>query len=132
EFNWRLDFNIGKNKNEITELYAGKKQIADNKNIEVGQDIDTWYMRKWTGVNAENGDPQWELVDADGTVTNSPNYSAAALQRVGSSTPDFFGGLSSSMTYKGFYLNANLAFSKGSMVYNAARELFDADGAYPT
>ncbi|AWW33221.1 SusC/RagA family TonB-linked outer membrane protein [Echinicola strongylocentroti] len=132
-FNWHLDFNIGKNDNEITELYGGKSQISGNTIIEEGENIDTWYMRKWAGVNPEDGTPQWEQVDpATGETVVTGAYSAATLQKVGTSTPDFFGGLSSSMEYKGVYLNATFAYSEGAMVYQAARELFDSDGAYPT
>ncbi|WP_229239820.1 SusC/RagA family TonB-linked outer membrane protein [Echinicola soli] len=132
-FNWHLDFNIGKNDNEITELYGGKSQISGNTIIEEGENIDTWYMRKWAGVNPEDGTPQWEQINpSTGETSITGSYSAATLQKVGTSTPDFFGGLSSSMEYKGVYLNATFAYSEGAMVYQAARELFDSDGAYPT
>lgn len=131
--NWRLDFNIGMNRNEITELFQNRRQISGNRIIEVGQDIDTWFMRKWAGVNPEDGTPLWERVDpTTGAVTQVGNYNNATLQKVGTSTPNFFGGLTSSFDYKGFYLNANLAFTQGAMVYHSARETFDSDGAYPT
>ncbi|WP_200976006.1 SusC/RagA family TonB-linked outer membrane protein [Echinicola sp. 20G] len=132
-FNWRLDFNIGKNINEITELYEGRSQVSGQTIIEEGENIDTWYMRKWAGVNPEDGTPQWETVDpSTGEVSITGSYSAASLQKVGTSTPDFFGGLSSYMQFKNFYLNATMAYSHGAMVYHSARELFDSDGAYPT
>ncbi|MBD8487799.1 SusC/RagA family TonB-linked outer membrane protein [Echinicola sp. CAU 1574] len=132
-FNWRLDFNIGKNINEITELYEGRSQVSGQTIIEEGENIDTWYMRKWAGVNPEDGTPQWETVDpSTGEVSITGSYSAASLQKVGTSTPDFFGGLSSYMQFKNFYLNATMAYSHGARVYHSARELFDSDGAYPT
>lgn len=131
--NWRLDFNIGMNRNEITDLFENRRQISGNRIIEVGQDIDTWFMRKWSGVNPEDGTPLWERVDpTTGEVTQVGNYNNATLQKVGTSTPNFFGGLTSSFDYKGFYLNANMAFTQGAMVYHSARETFDSDGAYPT
>ncbi|MBT0812879.1 TonB-dependent receptor [Litoribacter ruber] len=132
-FNWRLDANIGRNVNSITELYEGRRQIDGLRIIEEGQDIDTWFMRNWAGVNSENGRPQWEIMDGStGEVTITEDYAQATLQRVGALTPDFFGGISSSMEFKGIFLNATFAYSKGAMVYNAARELYDSDGAYPT
>ncbi|MCH7399912.1 TonB-dependent receptor [Belliella sp. DSM 107340] len=131
--NWRLDFNIGMNRNEITELFENRRQISGNRIIEVGEDIDTWFMRKWVGVNPEDGTPLWERVDpTTGEVTQVGNYNNATLQKVGTSTPNFFGGLTSSFDYRGFYLNANMAFTQGAMVYHSARETFDSDGAYPT
>lgn len=133
DLNWRLDFNIGFNRNEITELYENRRQISGFRIIEVGEDIDTWFMRKWAGVNPENGTPLWERVDpTTGEVTTTGSYAQATLQKVGTSTPLFFGGLTSSFDFKGFYFNANIAFSKGAQVYHSARETFDSDGAYPT
>ena len=133
DLNWRLDFNIGLNRNEITELYENRRQISGNRIVEVGEDIDTWFMRKWAGVNPEDGTPLWERVDPNtGEITLTGSYAQATLQKVGTSTPQFFGGLTSSFDFKGFYLNANMAFSKGALVYHSARETFDSDGAYPT
>lgn len=132
DFSWHVDANIGRNKNKITELYNGR-QISGFRIIEVGQDIDTWYMRKWAGVNAENGDPQWEIINPEsGEVSLTNNYSESTLQRVGTSTPDFFGGFATNLTYKGAYVSANLSYSVGADVYNYGRETFDSDGAYPT
>ncbi|MFC6103115.1 SusC/RagA family TonB-linked outer membrane protein [Olivibacter domesticus] len=132
DFNWHVDMNIGRNVNRITELYGGR-QISGMRIIEVGQDVDTWYMRKWAGVNTENGAPQWEQVNPEtGETTMTSNYNDATLQKVGNSTPDFYGGFGTALTYKNIFLNANFSFSKGAMAYNGGRELFDADGAYPT
>lgn len=89
-------------------------------------------MRRWAGVDPANGDPLWEVLDpATGQTTTTNNYNAASLQFVGTSTPDFVGGIASAMQYKDFTLNASFAFNKGAYAYNAGRELFDSDGAYP-
>lgn len=131
-FQWRLDVNFARNINRIEELVDGKDQPAGNKRYSEGRDIDSWYMRKWAGVDPENGDPLWETIDAEtGAVTTTNNYNSASLQFVGTSTPDFLGGFASAMQFKNFYLNASFAFNKGAYAYNAGRELFDSDGAYP-
>lgn len=89
-------------------------------------------MRRWAGVDPANGDPLWEIIDqSTGEVSTTNNYNAATLQFVGTSTPDFVGGIATSMAYKDFSLSANFAFNKGAYAYNAGRELFDSDGAYP-
>lgn len=129
---WHINFNIAKNINRIKELIDGKEQAAGNKRYAEGRDIDSWYMRKWAGVNPDNGDPQWEVKNSQtGEITLTNNYNLATLQYVGTSTPKNFGGLSSSVEYKGISLSVNFAFNNGALAYNAARELFDADGAYP-
>lgn len=133
DFLWSLNFNIGFNTNEITELYQGEPIIRGNKRLNVGQDINTWFMRKWAGVDPENGDPLWELIDQEtGEVTTTNNWNDATQQEVGTSTPDYYGGFGTSFSYKGINLSANFAYSKGNEVYNYSRELYDADGAYPT
>jgi len=131
-FNWHIDANIGFNTNEITELFEGSDIITGNKIRSVGDDMDTWYLRKWTGVNPEDGLPQWEAIDEDGNVSLTSDYNKAALQKVGASTPDFFGGLNSTMSYKNLSLLMNLDFVSGIDVYHASRELYDNDGAYST
>ncbi|HEY1008884.1 MAG TPA: SusC/RagA family TonB-linked outer membrane protein [Daejeonella sp.] len=132
-FNWRLDFNIGKNVNKVKELYQGKDQVSGNQIYKQGEDINTFYMRKWVGVDPATGNPQWEAVNqTSGEVTTTGNYTAASLQMVGKGTPDFFGGFNSNMSYKGVRLESTFAFSSGGLVYHGQRETFDSDGAYPT
>ncbi|MBD0823970.1 SusC/RagA family TonB-linked outer membrane protein [Aestuariibaculum marinum] len=134
DFNWNLGFNIGVNTNEITELFEGQTQIPrGNKIFKVGEDMNSWYMRKWAGVHPANGDPLWEVVDSEtGDVSYTSNYNEATEQLVGSATPDFIGGFSSNIAYKGFTLDARFSFVSGGSIYNSSRELFDSDGLYPT
>lgn len=133
DFQWAMNFNIGFNKNEVTELYEGEPIIKGNKRLNIGEDINTWYMRKWAGVDPENGDPLWELIDEEtGEVSTTNNWNDATQQEVGTASPDYYGGFGTSFTYKGIRLSANFAFSNGNKIYNYNRELYDADGAYPT
>jgi TonB-linked SusC/RagA family outer membrane protein len=129
-FAWHIDVNIGINTNEVQELYQNKDYTSGNKIRREGEDIDTWYMRKWSGVNSDDGKPQWETVAEDGSKTMTSNWNDATVQMVGSSTPDYFGGFSSVMSYKNFSLSMNLDFVQGVDIYNSSRELHDNDGAY--
>lgn len=132
-FQWNIGFNIAHNTNRIMELRNGADVNSGNKRFSEGRDIDSWYMRRWAGVNAEDGAPLWEVVNSEtGEVTTTSNYNQATLQFVGRSTPRYQGGINSMTQYKGFTLTANLAYLKGAFAYNASRELFDADGAYPS
>ncbi len=134
KFQWNLGVNIAHNKNEIISLkdHADVPK-GDTRRFSEGRDIDSWYMRKWAGVDPENGAPLWEVVDAEtGEVTTSSNYNDGTLQFIGKSTPDLQGGISSMMSYEGFTLSASAAFVTGTTTFNAARQYFDADGAYPS
>ncbi len=133
-FNWNLGFNIGVNKNEITELFEDQTEIPrGNKIFKIGEDMNSWYMRKWAGVHPGNGTPLWEVVDSEtGEISYTGNYNEATKQLVGSGTPDYIGGFTSNMRFKGFTLDALFSFVKGGEIYNSSRALYDSDGLYPT
>ncbi len=132
DFKFSFDANWSLNRNKVDELYGGKDVISGWHIRREGKDMDTWYLRKWAGVDPNNGDPLWEVVNEDGTVSTTNNYNAATLQIVGRGTPDFSGGFATRMSYKGISLNTNWGYVVGNDIYHYDRELFDADGAYPT
>ncbi len=136
-FRWTTDFNIGFNNNEVLELAGGEPINAGNQRIEEGEDLRTWYFRKWAGVDSETGEPLWEreITDEEGNVVDTEltsDYNEANRQKVGSATPDFTGGLRNSLEYKGITLSTFFNFVYGNDVYHSARELFDSDGGYLT
>ena len=49
---------------------------------------------------------------------------------VGSATPKFTGGLTTSLSWKNWSLGANVFFVVGNKVYNGSRNTIDADGSY--
>jgi TonB-linked SusC/RagA family outer membrane protein len=131
---WETGFNIAFNHSKVLTLDQGKDIRQGNLIISEGQELFTWNMRKWMGVDPATGDPLWEKITA-GTngeqiraTTNS--YSDATQQNVGSASPDFTGGLSNTLTYKGFTLFAFFNFVSGNKIYHTSRQLFDSDGAY--
>jgi TonB-linked SusC/RagA family outer membrane protein len=133
---WETNFNIALNRSKVLKLDQGKDIRQGNLIIQVGQELYTWNMRKWVGVDPENGDPLWEKVttDANGTptVTTTNSYSDATQQNVGAALPDFTGGMSNTLSFKGFSLFAFFNFVSGNLVYHNSRALFDSDGAYYT
>ncbi|MCW3462292.1 TonB-dependent receptor [Chitinophaga nivalis] len=139
EFKWSTDFNIGFNKNSIQDLYGGKDYITDPLSsyfiLEKGQDMRSFYQRKWLGVDPATGTPLWEklIKDDKGNVVGSTAtgvYNEASLQITGSASPKFFGGIRNVWSYKNFQLSAFISFVSGNKVYNTTRELMDNDGAY--
>ena len=132
DLSWDLGFNISTYQNRVLSTRNNATQILDNYHVAMtGYDVNSFYMRKWMGVNSDNGKGQWEVVNADGSRSLTTNYNAATVQVVGASTPDYYGSVSTNLTIKNFYLNANFYFSQGGQIYNSTRELFDSDGAYP-
>ncbi|MBK1895710.1 SusC/RagA family TonB-linked outer membrane protein [Chryseobacterium paridis] len=130
--NWDFGFNISTYKNRVLSTRNNSTQLLSNNRAAIaGNDVTSFYMRKWMGVNPDNGAGQWEVVNADGSKSLTSNYNQATLQIVGAATPDYYGSVSTNLTVKSFYLNANVYFSQGGLIYNSYRELFDSDGAYP-
>ncbi|ASK32447.1 SusC/RagA family TonB-linked outer membrane protein [Chryseobacterium sp. T16E-39] len=130
--NWDVGFNISTYKNRVLSTRNNSTQLLLNNQVAIaGNDVTSFYMRKWMGVNPDNGAGQWEVVNADGSKSLTSNYNQATLQIVGAATPDYYGSFSTNLTVKKFYLNANIYFSQGGQIYNSYRELFDSDGAYP-
>lgn len=131
---WNLGFNIGFNQNRVTYLPDGEFLQSINtglaQQVKEGQDIYSWYMPKWAGVNPDNGDPQWEVVNEDGSISLTNDYAQATQQVCGTASPLFSGGISTSLSWKGITLSANGSFVVGNKIYNSTRTTMDSDGAY--
>jgi TonB-linked SusC/RagA family outer membrane protein len=141
QFSWVMGFNIAFNQNRVTSTPDDKPFLQSSSSLGVsqqvkrGQDIYSWYMPKWLGVDPKTGDPLWEklVYNSSGQVISRAStnvYSQADLQVVGKASPDFTGGLYNSFTYRGFSLNINTNFVYGNKIYNSTRQVMDADGAY--
>jgi TonB-linked SusC/RagA family outer membrane protein len=138
DWNWSVDFNIGSNHNEVKSLYNVPQVVNGAINIaggierilKPGYSSDTWYTYEWAGVNPDNGAPQWYTTAEDGSRVITEDYAKADKVMCGSYTPDFFGGISTSLSWKQFDLSAIVSYSVGGTIYNYARMEYDADGTY--
>lgn len=131
-FSWNAGFNIGLNRNNVEYLPNGEfLQTVNNvsQQVKVGQDINSWYMPKWLGVDPDNGDPLWEVIEEDGTKRSTNNYSEATYQVVGKATPLFSGGINTDLRYKGWTLSIVGNFVYGNKIFNYTRISMDSDGA---
>ncbi len=126
---WNFGFNVGFNKNKVVHLPNGEFRQG-LQIVKEGQDIFTWNMPIWAGVDPETGSPMWEKVNEDGTIEHTNIYAEATYQNAGTSSPKFQGGLSTMLRWKGITLSATGNFIYGNMIYNSARVSMDSDGAY--
>lgn len=95
------------------QIYSGtvNKKKASNGDILLGGDVD---------LVDKNGDGYIDVTDKD---------------LIGCAQPDFFGGLNTTLTYKGFSLFISLYYSIGGEIYNyaeAKRNQFRQDAATPS
>ncbi|MDS1032583.1 SusC/RagA family TonB-linked outer membrane protein [Porphyromonadaceae sp. NP-X] len=138
-FKWEMGFNLGFNSNEVTSTPNDKPFLQSrsnvNQQVKRGQDIYSWYMPKWLGVDPANGDPLWEklVYDTNGKIVDrvpTNNFNEADYQVVGKATPKFSGGWLNNFTFKSFQLSFNANFAYGNKIYDYNRMSLDADGAY--
>lgn len=121
DFNINIGANIATVNNEVAAL--AKDAAGNDINIEdrlrkvaVGHPVYGWYMRKWAGVNPENGNAQWYINGKDGEVT--ANYNAAKKEWQGESAiPKLTAGLLTHVDFKGFFADINLYYAGGHKVY---------------
>ena len=135
DFTWTLGFNLGFNQNRVLELPDHEDIVMTrgevNQILREGEDVFTWYMPRWVGVNSETGLPEWEAVNEEtGEVTIVNDWAKATNQLVGVASPIFSGGLNTALRWKGITLSANGNFVVGNKIYNKTRESMDHDGAY--
>ena len=138
---WDIGFNIGFNQNRVTELpnHTAFLQTASSVNqiVTEGEDIYSWYLKEWAGVDPANGDPLWYVVDdngdyvldAAGNKTTTNNYNGTKAHIVGKATPMFSGGLNTQLSWKGIFIHINSNYQYGNKIYNYTRQNSDADGA---
>lgn len=77
-FKWTLDFNLTHYKNKLTKLTQDEVWKGTKKWVEGGSIYDFWLM-KWAGVDAENGDELWWYKNGD--AWEKTNDYSLAVQR---------------------------------------------------
>lgn len=127
-FLWNLSANMGYNKNEITELYGGKKEYivgTSGTKLVVGKDIGTFYMVRFAGVDPENGDPLWYT--KEGGITNHFSTENAVLLDKSWNAP-VTGGFTTTFSYKGVALQAFFSWVSGKYMMNNTRYFTESNG----
>lgn len=115
-FTWDLGLNFARNRNKVVELAAGLDNYllgstVVSVNALVGRPYGTIYGNGYA-LN-DNGE---RLVDSDGYYVVQQN------KDLGSILPDFTGGFTNTLTYKGFSLFALIDFQKGGKLFSRTSE----------
>lgn len=119
-FEWTTNLNVGFLTNEVTSLPSGSLDAQGNRFVGgtnqrsiVGHSVNTFYLPRYVGINASNGDAEW--LDAAGNIIKTPSNAARVI--VGDAIPDFTGGFSNNFTYKGIDLGILFNFTYGNEVF---------------
>ena len=128
---WTTNFNISKNLNKVLFLadsiplfrgYSAEGVDATNI-IKEGEPMGTFWGMNFLGVDPATGDAIYEDRNGDGAINNSD------AMVIGNSQPDFFGGITNTLGYKGFDLSFFFQFSVGNDVLNLSKATFVNMGA---
>lgn len=127
-FEWTTDFNISFNKNRLSKIYGDS--LLDNWSRNYyrykGEDLNVMKAIPYAGVNPDNGRPQFERIMPDGKVVlvdSLPLVLADGIRSfstIGSATPKFYGGITSTFSYKGVSLSILINFVYGNVIMNQA------------
>jgi TonB-linked SusC/RagA family outer membrane protein len=143
DLSWTTNFNFSTNRTEITRLANNNEDILNPYNVtRLGNGIGEIYGYDFQGVNPANGNPLYKKRDGSlvqgnlntGTyavydpanpndVSRASTLSAATDRFIlGPSNPTFFGGLTNSVTYKGFDFELFIRYSGGNKIMNVTRQ----------
>ncbi len=120
-FKWTTSLNISHNKNKLLKLDGEQNEILPNdarfaNALIVGQPIGVFWAPKFLGANADNGDAQYE--GEDGRPTRF--WDEAKKQIVGDPNPEWFGGVTNTVGWKGFELSFLFQGVFGNQVQDGA------------
>ncbi|WP_407430607.1 SusC/RagA family TonB-linked outer membrane protein [Arcticibacter sp.] len=127
-FNWNANFNIATNKNKILKLAAPFNVYnRDLYRYEEGAEMYSFYLHPQTGVDPQTGNIQFEDVNGDGEFDSNNDR-----RIVGTANPDFFGGITNSMNFKGIDLSFFFQYSYGNDQLNWNRFFQEHGGTRST
>lgn len=114
-FRWETSFNVTWQDNKVLRLFEGVDVLPGNLSIRVGYPLGTNVANPYVGVNPSNGRPMW--LDANDNITYLPR--TADARPVGHSTfSSSFGGLTNTLSFKGFEVSAFFNYDFGRIVPN--------------
>ncbi|MDO1448553.1 TonB-dependent receptor [Rhodocytophaga aerolata] len=119
-FKWSTSLNFSRNLNKVIELvdtlpifrgYTASQ--AGNTNVVLpGQPLGTFWGLEFLGVDPATGDAIYQDINGDGEITDQD----ATI--IGNAQPDFLGGITNTVSWKGFDLSVFFQFSYGNDILN--------------
>ncbi|WP_103027001.1 SusC/RagA family TonB-linked outer membrane protein [Salinibacter altiplanensis] len=115
---WTTDFNISFQEAEVRKLLPDDDLIQGGA-FEVGEQPGQQILTRYAGVNPANGVPMYKDANGDLTYTGSDPVNE---KKVGNANPDFFGGLTNTVSLGGLSVSAFFQYDYGRRTY--ANDLF--------
>ena len=133
-FNWNAYLNFThyvnkivsipeKNRTDSVEGHPGF--ISGSSYVGEGLPINTFYLKKYAGVNPETGESQW-YQDVDGKMVPTTDYTSASYYLCGNPIPDLYGGFGTSLSFYGFDLSVAFTYQIGGVAYDSGYSAYMA------
>ena len=109
-----------KNKTENVDGHRGF--ISGSSYVGEGLPINTFYLKKFAGVEAETGLSQWyvDVTDASGKTVQdvTTNYNEASYYLCDNPIPDLYGGFGTSLSFFGVDVSVAFTYQIGGVAYD--------------
>ncbi|MBU1820462.1 MAG: TonB-dependent receptor, partial [Bacteroidetes bacterium] len=139
DFTWRIDVNGTKLKNRITKMPEENPEIIDGtKKLKEGSSIYDFWLREYKGVDPATGAALYRaanfvasnsiITEKGDTLTTSINN--ARYHYNGTAIPNFSGGFTNTLRWKGLSLSALVVYQVGGKVYDGAYAALMGSGGY--
>ena len=151
DWRWSASINAAFINSTVTKLYRNEGEVTGQDIIwndptggdgrtrfiyREGESTLAYYGIEWAGIDQSNGKNLWFLNNdesPDLSVDGRPatfDYRKAERVIMGNAHPDFYGGLNSDLSYKGFSLDMNFIYKVGGKLYDGASRDVGDDGYY--
>ena len=112
-----------KNRTDSVEGHPGF--ISGSSYVGEGLPINTFYLKKYAGVNPETGESQW-YKDEEGKMVPTTDYNSASYYLCGNPIPDLYGGFGTSLSFYGFDLSVAFTYQIGGVAYDSGYSAYMA------
>nr|WP_319397988.1 TonB-dependent receptor [uncultured Carboxylicivirga sp.] len=129
DFNLNVNTNFAYNRNEVTKLYGGLKELDQVSTLmQVGQPLGTFYLTRWAGVDAATGKGLW--YKKDDSVTDFYSDSDRVLQEGKSFIAPWNGGMRTTATYKNLSCSVFFTWMANKYLVNNTRYFTESQGMF--
>lgn len=114
-FRWLTDFNITFNRNRIETLASDITQGASGRNTSILREaypVNSFFLYRQLYVDPQTGNAVYEDVNGDGLITS------ADRQVVGNALPNYSGGITNNLSYKGIDFSFFFYYQQGNKILN--------------
>lgn len=121
DFSWNVNTNASYNHNEIVELYNGLNEYTvstTGMKLVVGHPASEFFLTRYAGVNAANGEQLWYT--ADGDITSEYSDQDKVMTGKSSNAP-WMGGFGTTFSWRGLLLTAQFSWVADRWMINNDR-----------